>query len=243
MADQSYIGSGKCYLREVGSATPLAEIGNVSELGLKIDEETKELRNYQTPGGGVLNEVRRVKSVEVTINLRELKPTNLAMALYGDTSAVASGSVLDEVVTAYKGGLCRLAHANPTAVVVTNSAGTTTYVASTDYEVRPGGIYILAAGAITDAQALKVDYSYAAQDVIQALTQSGKTYELMFEGLNEAQSGKPFLVDVWRFRPGAAQDISLIGDDFMALKLTGKALADNSKATGTSQYFRATAVR
>lgn len=240
--DQSYLGSGKVYLRIVGAAAPLAHIGNVSGLTFKHDEEVKEQKNYQTPGGGTVNEVRRIKGVAVEFTMHELSTSNLAMALYGDATAIAAGSVVDEAVTAYKGGLVRLAHANPTSVVVTNSTATTTYVAGVDYEVHPGGIYIIAAGAITNAQALKVDYSHGAQDVIQAITQSGKEYELFFEGLNEAQSVKPFLVDCWRFKPGVAQDISLMGDDFASLKISGKALADTSKPAGISQYYRATAV-
>jgi hypothetical protein len=129
-------------------------------------------------------------------------------------------------------------------VVVTNEAGNVTYVAGTDYEVRPGGIFIIAAGAIADAAVVKVDYSYGAEDVIQALTSAAKEYVLFFEGLNEAQSGKPFLVDAYRVRFGATKNFSLIGDNFAGFELTGAVLKDSTKTgAGVSQFFKATSVQ
>ncbi len=74
---------------------------------------------------------------------------------------------------------------------------------------------------------------------MQALTTSGKEYELYFEGLNEARSGKPVTVQAYRVKLGAAQALSLIGEDYAALEMTGKLLKDTSKSgVGVSQYFR-----
>ncbi len=242
MADYSYIGSGKIYMRDRNGTGGLLEIGNVSKLEIGTEEETKELRDYRSPGGGVVNEVRRITGVTMAMTLHDLSPKNLALALYGTTSTVTSGSVSDETVTAKTGALVRLAHANPTNVTVTNSEGNTTYVAGTDYEVRPGGIFILSTGSISNGATLKVDYNYAAQDVVQALESAAGEYELVFEGLNEARSGKPVIVDVWRCRFGAAKSIGWIGDDYAGLEVEGKALKDADKPAGTSQYFRVTLV-
>lgn len=238
MADYSYIGVGKVYLREVGASAGLTEIGNCTALNFAVQEETKELRDYTSTGGGVLNEVRRITGVEISLTMAEYSPDNLARALYGTTAAEVAGSVTAEVVTAYKGALARLAYPNPTSVVVKDETDTTTYVAGTDYEVRPGGIFVLSGGSITDGETLHVDYSYGALDVIQALASSAKEWELVFEGLNEARSGKPVIVDVWRCRFGAAANLAFIGDDFAALELTGKVLKDSSKTAGISQFFR-----
>ena len=238
MADYSYIGVGKVYMREYGASAGLVEIGNCTALEFAVQEETKELRDYTSTGGGVLNEVRRITGVEIRLTMAEYSPDNLARALYGTTASEVAGTVTDESVTAYKGGLVRLQYPNPASVVVTDAAGTTTYTEGSDYEVRPGGIYILEGGAITDGEALLVDYSYGALDVIQALAASAGEWELVFEGLNEARSGKPVIVDVWRCRFGAAANLSLIGDDFATLELTGKVLKDASKTSGLSQFFR-----
>lgn len=85
-------------------------------------------------------------------------------AFSGETNYTQT--VTDEVLAADHGAWVALAHQRltPGSVVVTNSAGTTTYVEDTDYLVdyANGRIYALASGAITDAQSLKVDYGWTA---------------------------------------------------------------------------------
>jgi len=300
--DYSYIGSGKVYMRIVGAAAGLVEVGNCSKLTFTVKEDVKEQKDYTSPGGGVANEVRRITGVEASMTLHDISPANLAKAVYGTTSEVAAGSVTDEVVTGYQGALSRLAKAKPTSVVVTaengnaasawqasnvyalgdymipitpngyfykcTTAGTSAaaeptwgtvvggttadntaewtcmgkvdLVVDTDYEVRPGGIFFLAGGSTTDGETFEVDYNYGAQDLIQALESSAQEYEVVFDGLNEARSAKSVVVDVWRLRPGPAKELSLIGDNFAGLEMTGKCLKDSSKTGGTSQYFRAT---
>lgn len=89
--------------------------------------------------------------------------------LYFETYAGESGSsatVTDEVVTGDHGAWVTLAHARlqPGTVVLTDSGGTTTYEEGTDYVVNyvTGALMTLAAGATTDSQSLKIDYTYDA---------------------------------------------------------------------------------
>lgn len=232
-----YLGAGQVYARAEGVAAALAAIGNVSELKLSIDEESKELTDYTHGGGGTYAEVKRVKGVTVTATLHDINKTNLARALYGESSAVASGTVTDEKHTAYHGGLIRLDHPQPTSVVVKSDDGLI-YQAGVDYEVRPEGVFILA-GAIADSSAVKIDYAYDDYDVVQALTKSGAILEMVFGGVNEADSGKPVIVDLFRVSLGAAKEISLIGDDFASLQLEGKLLVDNAKVgAGISRFLK-----
>lgn len=233
-----YLGAGQVYGKAEGVNGPLAPIGNVSELKLAIDEESKELTDYTHGGGGTYAEVKRVKGVTVTATLHDLNKTNLARALYGDSAAVDGGTVTDAAHVAYQGGLIRLAHPQPTGVVVTDDTGGTTYVAGADYEVRPEGVYILA-GAIADGAAIKVRYAYAGYDLVQALTRSGLVLEMAFGGVNEADSGKPVVVDLYRVSLGAAKEISLIGDDFASLQLEGKLLVDPTRTgAGISRFLK-----
>jgi len=241
--DYSYIGVGPIYLRKIGGTDGLKPIGNVSELNFSAQEEQKELMDYTSAGGGTRNEKRRISGVEVSITMHDLSPDNLAIAMYGDTTAVTAGSVASEEITAKLDSLIRLAHVAPTSVVVKNQAGDTTYVAGTDYETKPSGIIPLSTGAITEDQVLDVAYSYPAQDVVQALTQDAGEYELLFDGINEARSGKAAVVNAHRVRFGAAQNLGLIGDDYAGLELTGKLLADDTQAEGISRFFTSTLVK
>lgn len=241
MENYSYIGTGKVYLGVVGGTTGLLEVGNCTALSFAVNEETKEIKDYTKPGGGTYNEVRRISSVEVSMTLADLSPENLARALFGTTAAVTAGAVTDEAHVAHLGAFVPLDNIpdSTVAYIVTDEAGATTYTAGTDYEERPGGLFILTGGTITDGQTIHVDYTKAAADVVQALTHSAQEYELFFAGLNEARSGKQATIRVYRATLGAARNLGLIGDEFASLEVSGKVLADTSKPAGTSQYFKA----
>jgi hypothetical protein len=240
--DYSYIGSGKIYLREIGAGGKgLIEIGNASALSFAVTEEIKELKDYTNAGGGTYNEVRRIDSVEVSMTLHDLSPDNLARALYGSTSAIAAGTVTDEAhADIFIGALV------PTdflaSAVTTVKKGATTLTLGTDYDVRPGGIVLKTAApnSVVDGDDITITYTKAAADVVQAIVNSGKEYELLFDGLNEARSGKRTRVRVHRTKIGAATDLGLIGDEYAALEATGKVLKDLTiTGAGLSQYFKA----
>lgn len=234
-----YLGVGKLYARVAGAAAGLMDIGDASKLDLAVKEDKKKQMDSGKLGGGVRATVSRITEVTLSMTLNDLNKTNVARAVFGAEAAVAGATVADEAVTAYKGALVPLAHINPTAVTVSHTSGTPNYVANTDYEVRPGGIYILAAGAITDGQALKVDYTYAAYDKVEAMTTGAITLELHFEGLNEANSGKPVIVDIYRAQLSPTKALSLLGDKFADLTVEAEVLIDTSKVgAGISQYFR-----
>jgi hypothetical protein len=239
MTDYSYLGSGKVFMKEYGAAAGLKFVGNVSQLGFAVTEDTKELKDYTQPGGGTYNEVRRVSSIEMTLTGHDFSPDNLARVLYGSTAAITTGAVTDEAVTAYKDSLIPLANIPSAITLVTGAGGTPTYVADTDYEFSEGGLFIPATSSIADATPLLVDYTKAGSDVVQALVNSGKEYTLVFEGLNEARSGKATIVTVHRARVGATKNLGLIGDDYGALEVSGKLLKDTTiVSAGLSQYFK-----
>lgn len=135
----------------------------------------------------------------------------------------------------------------PTTAGATVADGTATLtcmgrvalVADTDYSDATAGIRLLAAARFTDGEGLTIDYTSASADVVQALTNAGKEYEIVFEGLNEARSGKAVVVTVYRGKLGAAQNLGLIGEDYGALEVSGKVLKDTTKTgAGVSQYFK-----
>jgi hypothetical protein len=319
MADFSFIGKGKVYLGPFGGAGALRPVGNCSKLTLGIDEETKKILDYMSAGGGVAAKMSRISGLTVTMSLREFTAENVALAVYGESTPVTAGTISShEAHTAYKGGLIRLLHVNPSAVVVNATNGTIETVSlgnggtgytvndvltvvhsgaalgtvrvdtvnagviltitriakgtgytvangkavtggtgsnatinvltingprtiTTDYLVVPGGIFITEAGAIADAEAITVDYAYTAQNVIQAIVESAQEFVMAFDGLNEAQTGLPVIVDMFRIKFGPTKALDMIEDDFGTLELTGELLIDDTKTgTGISQYFKYT---
>lgn len=240
MTDYSYIGSGRIYLEEVGGSTGLLEIGNCSALSFVVNEEIKELKDYTQPGGGTYNEVRRISSVEVNLTGHDFSPENLARVLYGSSSAAVVTGVTDEVHAVAAVGTF-VATNKPAASItaVTGPSGTPTYTVDTDYEVRPGGIWIPTTSTITPGN-IEIDYTPMAGFVVEGLVNSGKEYRIVFGGLNEARSGKQTIIEAYRCRLGAARNLGFIGDEYGALEVAGKLLKDSSKSGGISQYFRVT---
>ena len=234
-----YLGSGKIYARVAGIAAAMLEIGNASKLDLAAKEDKQTQKDFTKPGGGTHASVSRIDTVTLQMTLHDLNKTNVARAVFGLATEVAGATVAGEVVVAYKGGLSPLAHISPTAVTVKDSTDTTTYVANTDYEVREAGIFILEAGGIADADSLKVSYTHVAYDKIEAMTTGAITLELLFEGLNEANSGQPVIVDVYRVQLSPTKALSLLGDKFGELVVDAEVMKDASKTgVGISQYFR-----
>lgn len=240
MADYSYLGSGRIYLREIGASAGLLEVGNCSALAFNVTEETVELKDYTQPGGGTYNEVRRISAVECSMTAHDLSAANLARALYGASSAVTSATVTDEAHNdIYVGAFVPTDHL-PSAITAVKR-GATTLVENSDYEVRPGGIVPLSGGTntVVNGDDLLITYTKAAGDVVQALVNSGKEYEMVFDGLNEARSGKRTRVTAYRVKIGALASLGLIGEEYAAMEMTGKLLKDTSKVgANVSQYFK-----
>lgn len=234
-----YRGSGQIYSRSAGSAAGLIEMGNASKLDIEVKEQKENLQNYTKLGGGIYASSSRIESVMCSMSLYDMNRSNVTRALFGTSSVVEAGNAVDEAVIAYKNALVPLDNPGPTLAVVTNTGASTTYVKDVDYELRPSGLFIPKDSAITDGQALKVDYSYVGYANIEALTTGPVILELHFDGLNEANSGKPVIVDIWRIQLSPTKALSLLGDKFQPLDVTSDVLYDSSKTgDGISPYFR-----
>ena len=229
---------GQVYARPYGSAAMPIPIGNVLELKLDHSEDVQKQDDMTQLGGGTHAEVRRVKEIKVSMKLADLNAVNFTRAVLGTAALVASGAVVAEAHVATLGGLMRLAHIQPTAVIVKKAA--VTIAMAGNYEVRPEGIFVLPAAAdILAADALTVDYSYGEYAAIEALTTKAVELELTFGGLNEADSGKPVVVDIFRASQGVTKSLALITKSFGALDVEGSVLMDATKTgTGISKYYK-----
>lgn len=232
------MNAGGVYARVARSAAPKQSIGGIEQLTLEIKEDVKKQKDMSQPGGGTRQAVRRVEEITMKATLQDVNAVNLARALLGTSSEVLAGTVVGEQVTAYKDGLVRLEHLAPTAVVV--KKGAVTIAAAGNYEVRPEGIFVFDdATDILDADALTVDYAHSGYDVVEAITASAPILEMSYYGINEADSGAPSVVDLFRVQIGAAKSFGLIDQDFGTLEIEGEVLVDPTKTgAGVSRFFR-----
>ena len=234
---------GQLYARAYGATTLPMPVGNVLALGLEHTENVQTQEDFTRLGGGTHAEVRRVTAVAVNATLADLNVVNLARAALGTVESFDGGTATDEAHDATRGGLVRLAHIAPTLVTVkkgADSATATEVAMAGNYEVRAEGIFLLPEAAdIADTDKLWVSYTYGAYAAIEALTTKAVELELTFGGMNEADSGKPVIVDIFRASQGVTQALTLIGNGFNSLQVTGNVLMDpNKSGEGVSRYYR-----
>lgn len=236
----SYSGKGSVYLKKRGSATAKRlPIGNVTALDIAISDDTKELLDYQNAGGGTLDRIVRIKSVTAKAKTSNLDSTNLAMALRGTNTVAVGAPIADEAHADIQlGSLIVLSRLPDLAIPVTVKVGAATIPAA-DYEMRRSGLWIKSdATTLIALDDILVSYTALADNLIQALVSSGDEYELVFDGLNEARSGKATVITAYRCTLSPAKSLGLISDNFGELELELTLLADESiSGTGLSRFM------
>jgi hypothetical protein len=240
--NRSYIGVGKVNVRTYGVTTGRRFVGNVGRVDLGHTLDIKKQPDFTRPGGGTAAQVERIQALAAAMQWLSFSPKNLAIAAAGALSAVAGATVSDELVKGYEGMTMTLAHPPASITSVTNVGATITYAAGTDYEKSGAGLYFPDGTTIVEAADLEVTYTYIDYSNIEGMMATGVELEILVEGLNEADSNKQVIVEMWRARFSPAQTIALIGQDFGSIDLTPELLKDPTKGSGVSAYYRVRAV-
>ncbi|MBB4845028.1 hypothetical protein HNP55_003574 [Paucibacter oligotrophus] len=236
---------GQLYARAYGSTGLMLPLGNVLNLELAHAEDVQKQPDLTRLGGGTYAEVRRVSDVTISAALADLNVVNLARATLSTVAETDAGTAADQPITLYRGGLIPLPHVLLSSVVITkDTAPGTPLAAAGNYEVRPEGIWVYDnAPGVTDGDAAKLSYSFAGQAVLEALTTKAAELQLRFGGLNEADEGKPVVVDIWRASQGVTKSLGLLTGKFGQLDVTGTLMADQTKiGAGISRFYRTTMV-
>lgn len=236
---------GQVYVRPYGSAALHTPIGNVMELGLEHKEDVQKQEDMSKLGGGNHAEVRRITDVMMKMKMADLNVINLARASLGTVAGIDAGTApVESFVVSSLGTLLPLKHINPTAVAIKKGPDEATAAPVTmegNYLVMPEGLVLLdGAPGIAATDKLWVTYDYGAYAAIEALTTKAPELEILFGGLNEADGGKPSVVNIWRASQGVTKALSLISSKgFGSLEVEGAVLKDPTKVgAGISQYYR-----
>lgn len=238
---------GQMYARVHGSSVAPKPIGNVLEVSIEHKEEVETQPDMTQLGGGVHAEVRRVTEATLKMKLADLNLTNFMRAVQGIGKVIDGDTAAPKKYKAFHGGLIMLDHLSPTGVVVkvgADEATATAVDAPGNFQVRHEGIYVLPdAKDIPEAVGgtdVWVSYTYGDYATIEAMTTKPVELELLFGGLNEADGGKPVMVNIWRCSQGITKSLALLGSKgFGALDVEGTILMDPMK-TGldVSRYYR-----
>ncbi|MBF0421896.1 MAG: hypothetical protein HQL73_02770 [Magnetococcales bacterium] len=94
-------------------------LGQVEKLEMNVSEDVKELQDYTTLAGGIVDSVTRIKKVELAMTMVDASPENIALAFYGKNTAGASSTITSESHTANAGALTLLSGTGFTGVTAT----------------------------------------------------------------------------------------------------------------------------
>lgn len=237
------MGKSTIYVKEKGQIlTGAVSLGNCSQLDLAFNENKLEQKDYQGAGGATINTVANVESVVATVTALSLHPENVKLALRGLLAKNAAGAVTDEPAVAFPDGYIKFKfpYDKSVAPTVTDQSGGTTYVEGRDYELKNAGILILSGTGATITSpntAIKLSYTKADSTTVEALMEATKDYEVFFDGLNEAESGKAVAIEMYKVKFNYTQALALISDDFGSLPMTFDILKDDSITSASKSKF------
>lgn len=249
---ETVVIGGHLKARLAGSNVPFQKVGLVSTIQHATETNSLTLADTTTPQGGEYDSLDRITNVTLTINFREIFTWVLAALVWGDFASEIAATVTAESHPAAVDGTIMLAKMPLTVSGVSHtttggSPVTTEFDEFDDWvmtgsgiEVVPGGALETAIKAASGEYLVEVDYASANVDVIEALTNSGKVFEFLFEGENAAGTQQRVDARFFQCRLNPATQMDWINtEDFGGFEATAKVLRDSSKVgQGTSKYFR-----
>lgn len=255
LVDRYFSGQGELLIAERDSVTGLPlgyrPVGNVPDL--KITNAPSNLEHKESRTGNRSTDLRLQTELKVgfSFTLENLNKENLALALRGKATSVVGASVTAEASKVYLGLVMALKHAKVSAVVVKKAAATlvayTNPATPYDYKVNAamGSIEWSATpstSGLVDGDEVAIDYTHAAQEVVEGLTEGTSERFLRFEGLNTADENSPVIVDIFRAAADPLKELALISDTVGQFVLEGSIYADPLRPAGTSPYYSAVIV-
>jgi hypothetical protein len=244
VTNQYFSGQGSVLIATKDPVTGEPEgfrpVGNVSALTIGVETTVFQHKESCTGVRGIDKEIVQETIVTIAMTMESIDNENLALALYGTTTAVVGATASDELLTAQHDLWVALDNIKVSAVIVGDDATPTiTYVLDTDYELNEetGSIRVLSTGAITDLQVVFVDYTFAGYDQIEAIiTSVAPERWIRFEGLNTADGNNPVVIDIYKGSIQPLAELALINEELAEMVVEASALTDPTRLTG-SQYF------
>ena len=242
-------GQGPLMIAKIGAnglPQGFRHVGNCTELAISPKTTSDDRKDSMTGQRALIKKMTIEVGTDISFKLDStMDNENLAMALRATFAVKPAGTVTDEAVRAYKGCILPLANisiVDDVTLVVKSSDGLTTYDKGDDYTVSDHSLFIVPGGAIglldiADAGvALKIDYGYGKQTHFQPLTEAAQEYALRFEGLNTAEDNQAVVVNIFKVGTDVTKQFGMITDKAVPLDISGAALLDPTKLTG-SKFF------
>ena len=204
-------------------------------------QEIERLSNMRESWGQTLDSAYKPQPTQIQLGVNDVPPYILGMTFLGDVTAInqTGDAVTDEVHTvsaATQDKWIQLDNQNIVAAgfAVTNTAGDTTYVAGTDYEVnvRLGLLKVLSTGSIAVGD-IHVDYTKAVitGTRVQGGLQPTIYARILMDGYN-IYTGEHGLLTVWRASLTPTSPINFFAAEPITAVFQGKIIVPPNKAEG-----------
>ena len=233
-------GVGVLHARRLGQpGAAMFDTGDVEALKIAHRSGSLLWKQHRRPGGGNLHKLDTLEGIDLSATMQEWTDDNLAMLLQGKITELAAETVTGEAIVLVPGGICPTAFPGATNITLTKTAGATP-IALAAVVVSAAGVKVPADSAvITEATPATIAYTSTVAQRIEPLIEPGAEYELLFDGLNEADSGRPVIVRVWRWKAPPAEELALIdGENPGKLLAKGEILADPNRPADESPFYR-----
>lgn len=226
--------------RSVSNA-PMRDLGDVEVLKFAHRNNQQVWKQHRRPGGGNLSTLDTPDGVSLDVQMQEWTDENMAMTLQGKVIELPVETVTGEVILLQPGSLCVTEFPGPTNIVLTKTDDSSDIPASA-VTVSPAGVRVPdGSTVITAPTPATIAYTSTAARRIEPLVEAGEEYRLLFDGLNEAESNRPCIVEVRRWKAPPAEELALIdAENPGKLLAKGEVLADPDVPAGESPFYRIT---
>lgn len=228
---------GRVYVAPYGGGK-LHELGEVSDLKLEIDSETKELANHRTESRGVEAMIQRTKAVKISMTIHDFNYENASFLLSGLGKKLPSAPIV-EIFDAFLDSPIMLENLTDGNITITTLDGATTYNLGNDFNLIGNVVVLKSSGSITSGEKIKVSYTSIESRKIAALLLRSSEFKVFFDGLNE-YNGKSIKVEIHRVRFTPSKEIQLITEDFNKFSISGTVMRESKNfdaANPESEFF------
>lgn len=235
MSARGFIGAGDVFMQPIVGGVLGDRVGpfEATKFEIKPNVELKEqVSKGKSTYGQVIESVALQQPADFTVDFAEVNKATIAPALLGTTAAFsqASGTLTDEALTLKHdvwtpASKVKLTGTAGGTMVLTNTAGDTTFVEGVDYIVNRdmGWVKALSTGSITNNQSTELSTPYGAVSAtdIKGATQADMRVRFYFDGKNQVD-GLPAQVFVYEVVIAADSAFDFLADEFNTISLPGR---------------------
>ena len=231
---QYFLGQGKIFVAArtaLGVALAQRWLGDVSDAKFSLKTTTLKHKESYSGQRSTAKNIVTDKEATIDLTLQELSQENLALALYGKSTEIASGSVTGEALpnNLVADDRISLKYMQVSAVIVTDSAATPATLNASKYVVDAQYGTITFKDVAGATQPFKVAYTHAALENVSVFTAAQPEVFLRYEGINLAEDNAPIILELYKVNTEPLKELALITDKLADLTISASVLIDNTK--------------